>query len=67
MVWLTTSGGVTIAAIINTKTIAYFDRFLKKEGVTSPSFVKKNMMGGSKTSHLKRTDVLPFRYKSHVN
>ena len=41
MTWLITSGGVTIAAIINMITYAHFLYSLKKEGVTNPNEDKK--------------------------
>ena len=41
IVWLTTSGGVTIAATISTITTAYLRYFRKNVGVTNPSFVRK--------------------------
>src|SRR5574343_564371 len=40
-IWLTTSGGVTIAATTNINTIAYFRYFLKNSGVTNPTLDKK--------------------------
>ena len=50
-IWLTTSGGVTIAAIIKMITMAYFLYFLKNVGVTKPNFERKNItIGNSKTS-----------------
>ena len=46
-IWLTTSGGVTIAATTNINTIAYFRYFLKNSGVTNPIFVKKKVIIGN--------------------
>ena len=58
VIWLTTSGGVTIAAIINKITIAYFLYFLRKFGPTNPSFVRKKIIiGNSKNNPAAITDV----------
>ena len=47
MIWLITSGGVIIAAIIKTITNAYFRYFLKNSGVTKPIFDKKYIIIGN--------------------
>ena len=57
IIWLTTSGGVITADIINTITNAYFLVFIKKSGVTTPILVKKYMMiGNSKIKPEANTD-----------
>ena len=41
IVWLTTSGGVTMAATISTITMAYLRYIRRNYGVTNTNFVRK--------------------------
>ena len=51
MIWVTTSGGVKIAAPAKNNSRAYFRFFFKKSTETRPSFARKVMTSGnSKTS-----------------
>lgn len=47
IIWLATSGGVIIAANINTAIKAYFLYLIKISGVTNPTFVKKYIIIGN--------------------
>ena len=57
--------GVTIAAMMNTSTIAYFDFCMRNAGVTMPSRARKKMrIGVSNTRPLARMIVLANEKKS---
>ena len=46
MIWVITSGGVTMAAIINMETIAYFLILISEKEETKPAFpIKVNNTG----------------------
>ena len=47
MIWLTISGGVRIADIMNARSMANFLFLLNPATVTSPSLDKKNTMTGT--------------------